>query len=65
MSFPANNCRVDDTIENLQLLEDLLTERGYHVRTAPRGSLALGSIRVESEIGKGTTFRLAIPKQKP
>jgi len=36
---------VDDTIENLRLLEGLLTEQGYDVRTAPSGPLALRSIQ--------------------
>lgn len=36
---------VDDTIENLRLLEGLLTEQGYNVRAAPNGSLALRSIQ--------------------
>lgn len=37
----ANVLIVDDTRANLRLLEDLLTEQGYHVRPAPNGRWAL------------------------
>lgn len=36
---------VDDTLENLQLLTDLLTQQGYKVRPAPSGQLALSGAR--------------------
>jgi len=36
---------VDDTPANLRLLTGLLTERGYTVRPAPNGALALGFVR--------------------
>lgn len=36
---------VDDTQENLRLLEDILTEQDYEVRAAPSGALALRSIQ--------------------
>lgn len=35
---------VDDTPANLKLLEDILRERGYEVRSFPRGRLALAAI---------------------
>lgn len=35
---------VDDVPENLHLLIEMLSEEGYHVRTAPSGELALQSI---------------------
>lgn len=36
---------VDDNLENLRLLSTILTEKGYKVRPAPSGSLALKSVR--------------------
>ncbi len=38
---------VDDTIENLRLLVNLLAERGYKVRPAANGTLALSSARAK------------------
>jgi diguanylate cyclase (GGDEF)-like protein len=38
---------VDDTPANLQLLSNVLTERGYKVRMAPSGNLALMNIRTD------------------
>ncbi len=35
---------VDDLLENLRLLSSLLTKAGYEVRSAPDGTLALGSV---------------------
>ncbi len=37
---------VDDTVANLRLLVNLLTERGYKVRGVPDGSLALNAARL-------------------
>ncbi len=36
---------VDDTPDNLNLLSEILTERGYKVRPAPSGKLALRFIQ--------------------
>ncbi|MBW2608215.1 MAG: response regulator [Deltaproteobacteria bacterium] len=36
---------VDDNPDNLRLLTEVLTEKGYKVRPAPSGSLALKSVR--------------------
>ncbi len=44
----ANILVVDDTVANLRLLVGILTERGYKVRPASNGSLALSSARTES-----------------
>jgi signal transduction histidine kinase len=44
---PADIMVVDDTPANLQLLEGLLRERGYHVRALPRGRLALAAAEAE------------------
>jgi DNA-binding response OmpR family regulator len=44
---PADIMVVDDTPANLQLLEHLLRERGYHVRALPRGRLALAAAEAE------------------
>jgi formate hydrogenlyase transcriptional activator len=41
----ANILVVDDTPDNLRLLEGILTERGYEVRSAPGGALALRSVQ--------------------
>ncbi|MHC5067195.1 MAG: response regulator [Planctomycetota bacterium] len=38
---------VDDNIANLQLLTDVLTELGHHVRAATNGDLALNTARNE------------------
>jgi signal transduction histidine kinase len=38
---------VDDTRENLRLLAEILTSRGYRVRPAPNGERALASIQKE------------------
>lgn len=43
----ANILVVDDTAVNLQLLEDMLTEEGYEVRTAISGEGALRSVKAE------------------
>lgn len=37
---------VDDTLANLRLLVNMLTERGYKVRGVPNGSLALNVARL-------------------
>ena len=45
---PANILVVDDTPANLQVLAGMLKDRGYKVRPAPSGKLALlrrGAIR--------------------
>jgi signal transduction histidine kinase len=39
---------VDDTPANLQLLESILQERGYRVRAAISGQMALKAVRVEA-----------------
>ncbi len=39
---------VDDIPANLKLLTTLLKERGYHVRPAPNGQLALRSVEHKS-----------------
>jgi len=41
----ANILVVDDTPENLRLVEDILSKQDYDVRTAPSGELALRSIQ--------------------
>jgi sigma-B regulation protein RsbU (phosphoserine phosphatase) len=38
---------VDDTLANLRLLSQMLTEQGYHVRPVPEGSLALAAVQAE------------------
>src|SRR6185369_5151214 len=38
---------VDDTPENIRLLAQLLSEQGYHVRSAPNGERALATVRKE------------------
>ncbi|MBD3561840.1 response regulator, partial [Planktothrix sp. FACHB-1355] len=45
-SFPskANILVVDDTAENLTLLNQILSNQGYKVRVAPNGKLALKSV---------------------
>ena len=40
-SLPKDILIVDDTIENLRLLSDMLTERGYTVRKATSGKMTL------------------------
>jgi DNA-binding response OmpR family regulator len=40
---PGNIMTVDDNPANLKLLEELLRERGYEVRSFPRGRLALAA----------------------
>ncbi len=44
---PADIMVVDDTPANLQLLEGLLRERGYHVRALPHGRLALAAAEAQ------------------
>jgi len=44
---PATILAVDDTPENLRLLDRLLTDRGYKMRLAPSGRLALKSASVQ------------------
>jgi len=46
-NFKANILVVDDTIANLRLLVNLLVERGYKVRPASNGSMALAAARTE------------------
>lgn len=41
MINPANILLVDDTLENLQVLGDMLRKHGYKVRPAPSGKIAL------------------------
>jgi len=43
---PAEILVVDDIPENLKLLTDILTERGYRVRPASGGNLALRSAAI-------------------
>lgn len=43
--LPADILVVDDTIANLQLLAEMLRERGYKPRPVPSGSLALEAAR--------------------
>ena len=45
MSAPANILAVDDTPQNLKLLGDLLTVKGYSVTTAADGRAALELLR--------------------
>ena len=45
MSFKETILIVDDTLENLQLLSNMLMEHGYGVRVAVNGSVALKSIQ--------------------
>ena len=44
---PASILVVDDTLANLQLLAGLLKDRGYRVRVAPSGTLALQAVHAE------------------
>jgi PAS domain S-box-containing protein len=44
MPEQANILVVDDSIESLKLLADLLSGRGYHVRPAANGEMALRSV---------------------
>ncbi len=37
---------VDDTLHNLRLLSNILTDRGYRVRCVPKGTMALSTIRL-------------------
>ena len=46
-NFKANILVVDDTIANLRLLVNLLVERGYKVRPASNGSMAIAAARTE------------------
>ncbi|MGB8700391.1 MAG: response regulator [Thermosynechococcaceae cyanobacterium] len=39
---------VDDQLDNLRLLSDLLTQKGYEVRTVTRGSAALMGVEAQS-----------------
>ncbi|MDQ5987612.1 MAG: Sensor histidine kinase RcsC [Syntrophus sp. SKADARSKE-3] len=39
---------VDDTVANLKLLSEILTQQGYHVRQATDGTLALRSVAFEA-----------------
>ncbi|HEY9611623.1 hybrid sensor histidine kinase/response regulator [Allocoleopsis sp.] len=45
--YKANILVVDDTVANLRLLVNLLAERGYKVRPASNGSMALSAARTE------------------
>lgn len=45
ISMDASILVVDDTPDNLRLLMDMLTERGYEVRVATNGPLALKSVQ--------------------
>jgi PAS domain S-box-containing protein len=45
LSLKENILIVDDTPDNLNLLSEILTERGYKVRPAPSGKLALRFIQ--------------------
>jgi|GEM_PF-1554969 len=44
MSEHADILVVDDSIDNLKLLSDLLSNKGYHVRPAANGEMALRSV---------------------
>lgn len=46
-TLPETILVVDDTVANLQLLAGLLKERGYRVRVAPSGALALQAVQSE------------------
>jgi signal transduction histidine kinase len=46
-NFKANILVVDDTVANLRLLVNLLVERGYKVRPASNGNMALAAARTE------------------
>ncbi len=39
---------VDDTLPNLRVLSDMLTDSGYKVRGAPNGIIALNAARTNS-----------------
>lgn len=43
MPQPSNIMIVDDNPANLKLLEDMLRQQGYEVRSFPRGRLALSA----------------------
>ena len=43
----SNIMVVDDTVANLKLLENILSRRGYRVRSFPRGRLALAAAAIE------------------
>ena len=45
-SSPRSILVVDDTPANLQLLSDMLKEKGYKIRPAPNGELALRAARI-------------------
>lgn len=45
--YKANILVVDDTVANLRLLVNLLVERGYKVRPASNGTMALSAARTE------------------
>jgi two-component system, sensor histidine kinase and response regulator len=47
-SVPEDILLVDDQLDNLRLLSDLLTQRGYEVRTVTRGSAALMGVEAQS-----------------
>ena len=46
-TYKANILVVDDTVANLRLLVNLLVERGYKVRPASNGPMALSAARTE------------------
>ena len=38
---------VDDVVENLKLLSEILSKKGYRVRVSPNGKLALRSVQIK------------------
>jgi diguanylate cyclase (GGDEF)-like protein len=45
--FKGNILVVDDTLDNLRLLNDLLTREGYRVRPVPNGKVALAAAQAD------------------
>jgi diguanylate cyclase (GGDEF)-like protein len=46
-NFKGNILVVDDTLDNLRLLNDLLTREGYRVRPVPNGKVALAAAQAD------------------
>lgn len=46
-SFTADILIVDDTLENLELLSEMLTDRGYEIRIVKSGAMALRGVQAQ------------------